>query len=343
MVQCLASPVHIGLISSKKSTKGKGSKVSRLQKEIQSSTKEEEKTEEEQIEEDQSSAAAPEESKGGMSMQLALSAFSMVANHFITKIDFKNARTHKLARLAFVAYLLLSQLLVILLRARIEAADDQTELSTGPTGEAPLQMLARAVPGLDMLKGMLPAAQRTPQTVREYDLSEANKLSFGLISEALVTLYMDYMAKMPYLLLIVPLGSITSKLNSPIVQIHLLGRRAVGALSRPFRSGMMAALEGQQTTETVEETEGGEKAETQEEVEAQEEVEVTEDRAALEEETTEEEEVEILEEAEADEEAVAEEEVLPGEDLVESWPSLAAAAEEQLTINQSSEEEDEEA
>ena len=78
--------------------------------------------------------------------------------------------------------------------------------------------------------------------MREYDLAQADKLSIGLITEAVITLYLDLIAKMSYMLLIIPLSGITGKINNPLVQVHFFKKKAMGALARPFKSAFEPIL-----------------------------------------------------------------------------------------------------
>jgi hypothetical protein len=154
-----------------------------------------------------------EESQGGGGgmggIQIAVSLISLVGQQFVTKINFKNRNIHKLCRIVFVAYLLLSQALVWFLRRQIEETDDQSVVDKGagsPMGS--ISQLARNLPGFDMVKSMIPdtnKAESSTLTAKEYDLQEANKISYTLITEAIMTLYMDVLARMPYLLLVIPL------------------------------------------------------------------------------------------------------------------------------------------
>ena len=154
--------------------------------------------------------AVPED-KGSMTMQLAFSAISLIANQFVTRVDFSNKRVRLVCRTVFLAYLILTQLLVFYLRHRIEAVNDESIVVQDTAPGFDMESLLKQVPGMGILSSFLPSMKATPKagatgvTVREYDLAEANKLTFGLIGETLITLYMDLVAKMPYLLLLIPL------------------------------------------------------------------------------------------------------------------------------------------
>lgn len=192
--------------------------------------------------------------------------------------------------------------------------------------------------------------------MRDYDLAQADKLSIGLITEAVITLYLDLIAKMSYMLLIIPLSGITGKINNPLVQVHFFKKKAVGALARPFKSAFEAAMaRSQQQVEEVKDEEGGEEpnipALAEEVVEVVDAVEKVVDE--------EEEEEEALasgerEEGEEDSEVVGDpeeeslestteesvEEPAPAAELTESWPSLSdMAADTDISAGYSGEEE----
>jgi hypothetical protein len=111
------------------------------------------------------------------------------------------------------------------------------------------------------------------------------------------------------------------------VQIHVFGKRATGALSRPFRSAFESAMQRQATQGAVEEVVVSEatSADAEVEMEDQESVEVetsgSEDGAA--------EEDDIEEENEEDDDEDGIDLAVDGSDLTDSWPSLSAIAEEE--------------
>lgn len=101
-----------------------------------------------------------EEGKGKMAgLQIAFSVFSLLANHLVSKLNFKDKTILRICRLTLVVYLVVSQLLVMLLKTMIKAEND-TSLVEEPSrdgGVSQLLNLAKDhVPGMDLLKGMLP-------------------------------------------------------------------------------------------------------------------------------------------------------------------------------------------
>ena len=197
--------------------------------------------------------SAPEDegaSRSAATMQLVLSAASLLGQQLVTRLNFSDKRVMRLCRLVFFLYLALSHLMLGFIRRKILEADDSSPVPEAESGHDLLQTLGQQLPGVSLLRGLVPqpdAKAGDRLTVREYDLSEVSRLGLGLAAEAAVTLYMDLVARMPYLTLLVPLTGVVSKLKAPIVQVHLFGRRAVGELRRPFRSALGRAAQSEET------------------------------------------------------------------------------------------------
>jgi hypothetical protein len=150
--------------------------------------------------------------------------------------------------------LYLRQVLFWFLARQVEKRDDNTLLPQSAAGN-PLQAamgllgpkLAGAHPAGAMLGSVLSMAgagegKGTVQTVKQHDLAEVKKLASSMLFELLAATYMHFISKSTSQLLMIPLMGITGKLKAPIVQIHLLRMRPVGALQRPFKSGIEAML-----------------------------------------------------------------------------------------------------
>ena len=91
-----------------------------------------------------------------------------------------------------------------------------------------------------MLEGLLGKANGNNDnkiTVRDYDLAEVKKLTQGLFFEVIVASYMHFVNKAGKPLIIIPVMGLLNKIKNPMVQIHLMGYKAVGQLSRPFKAG----------------------------------------------------------------------------------------------------------
>eukprot|EP01034_Spumella_vulgaris_P024380 gene24380-30721_t len=96
-----------------------------------------------------------------------------------------------------------------------------------------------------------PSKQKHSITARDYDLIEAKRaLLSSLPAELIGVLFMHLVLHWNTPLLLAPLSLLGSKLQSPVVQINLLGLQAVGPLKRPF-AGMMDALLASLNTETI--------------------------------------------------------------------------------------------
>ena len=94
--------------------------------------------------------------------------------------------------------------------------------------------------------GTTQESEQTPkQTIKDHDLIQLGKLQNELFCELLSTTFLHFGTKAGKPLLFVPLLGIMNKAFSSLIQIHLYGRKAVGALKRPFQSGIESLLSEQ--------------------------------------------------------------------------------------------------
>ena len=97
-----------------------------------------------------------------------------------------------------------------------------------------------------LTKGGPTDGPETPkQTIKEYDLQQLAKLQNELFCEVISTTFLHFISKAHKPLLLVPIMGVMNKLQANLVQIHINGKRAVGALKRPFHSSLEALFKNQ--------------------------------------------------------------------------------------------------
>ena len=107
---------------------------------------------------------------------------------------------------------------------------------SGPIGE----ILANGNGGQSDVK-----TEKPKQTVKEYDLQQLAKLQNELFCEVISTTFLHFVSKAHKPLLLVPIMGIINKVQANLVQIHIFGKRAIGALKRPFTLSIQALLDSQ--------------------------------------------------------------------------------------------------
>jgi Phosphate transport (Pho88) len=93
--------------------------------------------------------------------------------------------------------------------------------------------------------GPAEGAETPKQTIKEYDLQQLAKLQNELFCEVISTTFLHFISKAHKPLLLVPIMGVMNKLQANLVQIHINGKRAVGALKRPFHSSLEALFKNQ--------------------------------------------------------------------------------------------------
>ena len=169
-------------------------------------------------------------------MQLGLSLLSMFLSGKIRKLDYTNKNILQACRIGYLGYLVVCYALNLLLVHRIKKANNQTIL---PQKVDPMSLI---------MNMMLNKPSKPEQSVMEYDLEEASKMLRSLVFEIGMILVAHGILKYNAPLLLLPMMQLTSKLQNPLVLIHLLGFKAIDTLQRPFQSGFERFLSTIQPT-----------------------------------------------------------------------------------------------
>jgi len=169
-----------------------------------------------------------------MQLQMASSVLYMVASRFIFGMNYSDPKILMIARVVFVLYIIASQLLLKLLKDKINNIDDDTMI---PSSSFNIKdgMKMFGLGGNSMLDGLLGKSNNNNDnkiSIKDYDLAEVKKLSQGLFFEIIAASYMHFINKAGKPLIIIPVMGLLNKIKSPMIQIHFMGYKAVGQLSR---------------------------------------------------------------------------------------------------------------
>lgn len=167
-------------------------------------------------------------------IQLAITLLSVVAPSLIYRMKTNNPSMINVARIVFVCYIIMSQLLFWYLKKIVNDASDKSIIPSNPN---PFQQM----------KGLASFMRPQPaQTAQEYDLSEIDKFSSNLFFEVCyVTFSHLYQKNMPPLLAI-PFVGILNKLRSPLIRIHIFKEKPNSELTRPFKGPFASLFESMQ-------------------------------------------------------------------------------------------------
>lgn len=155
----------------------------------------------------------------------------MAGTQLMKRFDEKSPNFLLGLRGCFTACVAVHTAVDMLLQAKIRLANETELVKAAPN---PLSML---------MGGGLGAAA---QTAREYDLSQLGQMRNSFRMGVVVVALMHWKFKFNQVLVYQGIQTLIELFYHPLVQIHLLGRAATGALGRPFGSGQgqpdMAAL-----------------------------------------------------------------------------------------------------
>lgn len=197
---------------------------------------------------------------------------NMLLWRYVKGLDSKHESFVKINRIVFCGYLLICQVLYFLTRYLIVQADDRSIVEiTSPLAGLPTQltegMLGNALNMFQSVATKL--VKSTSMTVKDYDMKELGVAFRSLIFEVIIATVAHLRDPRGKMLLYVALTGMTWKLQSPIIQIHVMRFPARGSHARPFKSGLGAMLSPPKSEETeVDETKMPSVVDTQPPVEA---------------------------------------------------------------------------
>lgn len=157
------------------------------------------------------------------------------------KVDLFHPTVVRIARFAFISYLVLHQLFLFYVRIQAKRNNDRTPIEL----KNPLSsMLQNQLGGLEsggnsMMKNMASSFLSSKSTVLEYDLKQTRGMQSGLIFNMLLMWFLHFKMAQVQPLLIQTANGLMALVYSPLFQIYVLGRN----LERPFKNPTMKKLE----------------------------------------------------------------------------------------------------
>jgi len=192
------------------------------------------------------------------------------------KIDIFHPTVVKIARFAFIAYLLLLQLFLFYVRVQAKLNNDRTPIELKNPLSSVLESQLGGGGGANknnsMMKNLASSFLSSTSTVLEYDLKQARGMQNGLIFNMLFMWFLHFKMEQVQPLLIQTLNGLLTMVYSPLFQVYVLGRR----LERPFKNPATKRMEEaaalqQQQAEAAAEEEGAESGDVATAVEEEEE------------------------------------------------------------------------
>ena len=162
------------------------------------------------------------------------------------KLDMKEPATLFRVRLVFGAYLMAANVVFYVLRKRIRAANDETELVIPPPpfiaqmvdgyleGNRDKAGGGGGMPPAEAVKGIINNYLSRKTTVMDYDLKELSRMAKAIGWPVLVTALMHFRFKMAHPLVFSLVQGSYALVASPLARIYFYGHEARGACRRPF-------------------------------------------------------------------------------------------------------------
>mmetsp|Transcript_26062 Transcript_26062/g.40942 ORF Transcript_26062/g.40942 Transcript_26062/m.40942 type:complete len:473 (+) Transcript_26062:74-1492(+) len=154
------------------------------------------------------------------------------------KIDILDTKTVRIARFAFVAYVVIMQMFLVYVRLRAKAIDDRTEITLSNPLATLVQGAAGGAAGVGggggnfMVKALTDQMLSSTTTIYEYDIAQAKKMNSGLLLPMVFLYFLHFKMKQVQPLLMQTATGVMNMIYSPLFQVYVLGRN----LERPFKS-----------------------------------------------------------------------------------------------------------
>lgn len=157
------------------------------------------------------------------------------------RIDILDTRTVRIARMAFVTYIIVMQVFLLYVRVKAKMVNDRTEITlSNPLASLVEGAAASAGGGAGgvgggggnfMVKALANQMLSTTTTIYEYDLQQAKKMNSGLLMPMIFLYFLHFKMKQVQPLLMQTATGVMNMVYSPLFQVYVLGRN----LERPFK------------------------------------------------------------------------------------------------------------
>jgi len=176
------------------------------------------------------------------------------------KIDILNVKAVRIARYAFVSYLVVTQFFLGYVYLRVKSINDRTSI----TISNPLAGLVNGAGGAGsggstnfMVKAITNQVLSTTTTIFEYDIKQVKKMNGSLLFPMIMLYFLHFRMKQVQPLLMQTCTGVMNLVYSPLFQVYVFGMN----LERPFKpptNPMMEAMQKQQ--EELQKAQQGEEA-----------------------------------------------------------------------------------
>jgi len=174
-----------------------------------------------------------------------------------SRIDLTNTSLIRIIRLAFLSYIILTQLFLMYARSQIREIDDKTPITiTNPMSN---MLQSQIASGGDMVKNMASSLLSSESTIMEYDLSQAKNMSDSLLLPMVMLYFLHFKMGQVQPLVFQTVSGFKTLFTSPLFQAYVLGKN----LQRPFKQSLSqspfnAAMQAENDTDSSEITEDDE-------------------------------------------------------------------------------------
>ncbi|KAL7467229.1 hypothetical protein ACHAXS_007479 [Conticribra weissflogii] len=170
------------------------------------------------------------------------------------RIDILDQKAVRIARFAFLAYIISTQIFLIYVRIRAKQINDRTPI----TINNPLASLVQgsAVGGGNaIVKSLADQVLSTQTTILEYDLKEVKKMNGSLLFPMVFLYFLHFKMKQVQPLIMQTATGFLNLVYSPLFQVYVMGRNLERPFKPPANPILGGGMEGMQNDDETEGTE----------------------------------------------------------------------------------------
>ena len=233
---------------------------------------EKEEEDEEESDEGEESEAAEESDNEGVQLEVKVEQYDdpLTPNPMINlyaslgvmmlgrKVDIFSPVVVRIARAAFIAYLVLQQVFLLYVRIKARSINDRTPIELkNPLASVLQSQLGGEGEANGMVKNLASSFLSSKSTVLEYDLKQVRSMQSGVIMNTLFMWFLHFKMGQVQPVMIQTVTGIASLIYSPLFQVYVMGRNLERPFKNPAMKGMEQAQEGEEESvpEITEETE----------------------------------------------------------------------------------------
>lgn len=161
------------------------------------------------------------------------------------RLDLNNAKIVKVARFAFIGYLVVAQIFLIYVRYKARIINDTTPITINNAISSIVQsQLPSSSGGMggDMVKNLANSFLASESTILDYDLNQAKNMNSSLLIPMVMLWFLHFKMGQVQPLFHQTVSGVKELLVSPLFQVYILGRN----LERPFKNKKLEAMQKQE-------------------------------------------------------------------------------------------------